>query len=132
MLEQPNVRRRRGERITCDEEERRRRGFKITVAYQFATEPGGARRVREADVMVGQTPVLRLIYGPAATVLRVNRGWRSATTPGFLVDLESGEILNAPPPAAGPPPRSRCLERVHLSVRTGRTPLRECRRATRL
>jgi len=116
MLEQPNVRCRRRERITCDEEERRRRGFEITVAYQFATEPGGARRIREADVMVGQTPVLRLTYGPASTLLRVNRGWRSATTPGFLVDLESGEVLNAPPPATGPAPRPRRLERVNLSV----------------
>jgi Lhr-like helicase len=116
MLEQPNVRCRRRERITCDEEERRRRGFEITVAYQFATETGGARRIREADVMVGQAPVLRLTYGPASTLLRVNRGWRSATTPGFLVDLESGEVLNAPPLAAGPGPRPRRLERVNLSV----------------
>lgn len=116
MLEQPNVRCRRRERITCDEEERRRRGYEITVAYQFAAEPGGARRVYEADVMVGQTPVLRLTYGPAATLLRVNRGWRSSASPGFLVDLESGEVLNAPPPAAGPAPRPRRLERLNLSV----------------
>jgi hypothetical protein len=116
MLEQPNVRCRRRERITCDEEERRRRGFDITVAYQFATEPGGSRRIREADVMVGQLPVLRLTYGPASTLLRVNRGWRSGTTPGFLVDLEGGEVLNAPPPATGPTPRPRRLERLNLSV----------------
>jgi ATP-dependent helicase YprA (DUF1998 family)/very-short-patch-repair endonuclease len=116
LLEQPNVRCRRRERITCDEEERRRRGFDISVAYQFASEPGGARRIREADVMVGQTPVLRLIYGPAATLLRVNRGWRTAGTPGFLVDMESGEVLNGPPAAAGPAPRPRRLERLQLAV----------------
>jgi ATP-dependent helicase YprA (DUF1998 family) len=116
LLEQPNVRCRRRERITCDEDERRRRGFDITVAYQFASEPGGARRIREADVMVGQTPVLRLIYGPAATLLRVNRGWRTAGTAGFLVDMESGEVLNAPPPAIGPAPRPRRLERLQLAV----------------
>jgi hypothetical protein len=116
MLDQPNVRCRRRERITCDEEERRRRGFEISIAYQFATEPGGARRVREADVMVGQTPVLRLVYGPAATVLRVNRGWRGGPAPGFLVDLESGEVLAGPPPAVGPAPRQRRLERLNLSV----------------
>jgi Domain of unknown function (DUF1998) len=114
ILEQPNVRCHRRERITCDEEERRRRGFEITVTYQFATEPGGARRIRAADVMVRQTPVLQLTYGPASSLLRVNRGWRSGTTPGFLVDLESCEILTAPPPAIGPVPRPRRLERIHL------------------
>src|SRR5208282_5939459 len=67
LLEQPNVRCSRRQRITCDEEERRRLGFDISVAYQFAGETGGGRRVREADVMVGQTAVLRLIYGPAST-----------------------------------------------------------------
>jgi hypothetical protein len=66
--------------------------------------------------MVGQTPILRLIYGPAATLLRVNRGWRTADTPGFLVDLESGEVLAGPPPATGPTPRPRRIERLQLAV----------------
>ncbi len=118
LLEQPNVRCRRRERITCDEEDRRRRGFDLRVAYQFAGEAGGARRIREADVMVGQTPVLRLTYGPAATLLRVNRGWRTADMPGFLVDMESGEVLNAAPPATGPTPRPRRLERLQLAVQS--------------
>jgi ATP-dependent helicase YprA (DUF1998 family) len=118
LLEQPNVRCCRRERITCDEEDRRRRGFDITVAYQFAAEAGGARRIREADVMVGQTPVLHLAYGPAAALLRVNRGWRTADAPGFLVDMESGEVLNASPPATGPTPHPRRLERLQLAVQS--------------
>ncbi|MGA3266116.1 MAG: Zn-binding domain-containing protein [Verrucomicrobiota bacterium] len=118
LLEQPNVRCSRRQRITCDEEERRRRGFDLSVAYQFATEPGGVRRIREADVMVGQTPVLRLTYGPAATLLRINHGWRTADIPGFLVDLESGEVLDSPPPATGPVPRPRRLERLQLAVQS--------------
>ena len=117
LLEQPNVRCRRRERITCDEEDRRRRGFELLVAYQFAGEAVGIRRIREADVMVGQTPVLRLSYGPAATLLRVNRGWRTANAPGFLVDMESGEVLNAAPPS-GPAPRPRRLDRLQLAVQS--------------
>jgi hypothetical protein len=68
--------------------------------------------------MVGHTPVLRLIYGPVATLLRVNRGWRTADAPGFLVDMESGQVLNAPPPATGPTPRPRRLERLQLAVQS--------------
>jgi hypothetical protein len=117
LLDQPNVRCRRRERITCDEEERRRRGFDLTVAYQFASEPSG-RRIREADVMVGQTPVLRLIYGPAATLLRINGGWRDGTTPGFLLDMETGEVFSGAPPQAGPIARPRRLERLQLSVQS--------------
>ncbi|MDH7503672.1 MAG: DUF1998 domain-containing protein [Verrucomicrobiota bacterium] len=118
LLDQPNVRCRRRERITCDEEERRRRGYDLRVAWQFAHEPGGSLRRREADALAGQTPVLRLVYGPAATILRINHGWRGAATPGFLVDMENGEVLNAPPPAAGPMPRQRRLERLQLAVQS--------------
>jgi hypothetical protein len=117
LLDQPNVRCRRRERITCDEEDRRRRGFDIDVAYQFAMD-AGRRRVQEADIVVNDTPVLRLIYGPAATLLRVNRGWRTATTPGFLVDLESGEVMTSGAPPRAQPPRQRRLERLHLAVQS--------------
>jgi len=70
LLDQPNVRCRRRERITCDEEDRRRRGFDVRLAYQFGREPGGMPRTRVADVMIGQSPALRLTYGPASTLIR--------------------------------------------------------------
>ncbi len=116
LLDQPNSAA-AAAKVTCDEEERRRRGFDITVAYQFAAEAGGARRIR-APMSWSAHAVLRLTYRPASTLLRVNRGWRTADIPGFLVDLESGEVLAAPPPATGPTPRPRRLERVHLAVQS--------------
>jgi hypothetical protein len=92
LLEMPNVRLRRRERITCNEEERIRRGYEAQVTYAFA--PGG-HRVQEADFLVGGQPVLRLKYGAAATVAHINHGWR-ARPGGFLVDLSTGELPEEP------------------------------------
>lgn len=116
LLEMPNVRCRPRERITSDEEERRRRGFEITTAYQFSLSPDDKPRTQEADVVVGGSSFLRLIYAPAATVLRINHRWRSAEQPGFLVDFESGEIVGADEDDGEPPSRRRRIESVRLSV----------------
>jgi len=103
-LEMPNVRLRRRERITSDEEERLQRGYEIEIAYRFAA---GVARV-EADVRPlpgpAQPPApdaqanppafLRAVYAPAAEIRLINRGWRSAQTSGFRINLDNGEILD--------------------------------------
>jgi hypothetical protein len=116
LLEMPNVRCRRRERITCDEEERLRRGYEITTAFQFAVDTDGRTRKVEADVVFDGTPILRLVYGPAATILRINHGLRSNPKRGFTVDLETGDFGIRPIGPSGAPAQPRQGDSVMLSV----------------
>ena len=113
LLEMPNVRLSRRDRITCNEEERIRRGYRIETVYQFApAEAPPQRPVMEADAIVGDAPVLRLVYAPAATVMLINRGWVGRPD-GFLVDLDTGELPTDP---VSVPPRPTSVVRVNLAV----------------
>ena len=88
-LEMPNVAARRRERINCNEEERLRRGYKITVAFRFA--PSGT----DHNVVVAEVKnLLNLQYAPAATIFLVNHGWRARNNRGFRVDLSNGELIS--------------------------------------
>jgi len=115
VLEMPNVRTRRRERITSDEEERHRRGYRTEVFFQFP--PSKAERLREADVRVGNTTVFSLSYAPAATLMVVNHGWRNAEYDGFLVNFDSGDIEREVR-ATSRRPQPRSGAGVRLAVRT--------------
>ncbi|MDW8145211.1 MAG: DEAD/DEAH box helicase [Roseiflexaceae bacterium] len=125
LLEMTNVIARRRERITANEEHRQRRGYRLRDAYAYATAEGRAR-VREADTVVNGSPIVRLTYAPAATVLRINCGWRASRTDGFLIDMETGEWLR--PDDQGVPASRRATRNrqpvdpalVHLMVRDTR------------
>lgn len=87
LFEMSTVLTQRVERITCEEEERIREGFTVTTHYQFSRDHVGLRRFDAAPE--GDAP-LRLSYGPAATIWRVNHGWRRAKQEGFALDLRRG------------------------------------------
>ncbi|NJM06309.1 DUF1998 domain-containing protein [Candidatus Gracilibacteria bacterium] len=78
------------ERITCEEEERLRTGFKISSHYQFA-RLGGVLRRFDAETVGLNGSSLGLSYGPTATIWRINHGWHSARQEGFALDLRSGK-----------------------------------------
>ena len=86
LLELPNVRLRRSTRITCEEEERHRRGFDVRVAFRpNPAEPGKKARIRAGSEILGT-----LHYVPSTTIFLINNGRRGK--PGFLVDLEHGRL----------------------------------------
>ena len=115
LLEMPNVRLHRNERITSEEEERRRRGFQIETFYQFPPE-GGALSIQRADVMLSREPIYQLTYAPASILMRVNHGWRTAHTPGFVIDFESGEMIDPEQTAKKPHRNASRPETVRLAV----------------
>jgi len=87
-----NVSLRLAQRITCDEEERQRYGYKLVTSYRFP-EIGGRLDRKDAEVYSGDTLALRLNYGDATDLYRINLGWanqRGNLPPGFNLDLERG------------------------------------------
>ncbi len=90
MVRLQNVTAKRADRITSDEEERQRIGYEIHTTFRFA-EIDGRPDVIQADVLVDETRIATLRYGDAATIWRVNLGWKKRRNPnerGFLLDIE--------------------------------------------
>ncbi|KWX01822.1 DEAD/DEAH box helicase domain protein [Carbonactinospora thermoautotrophica] len=87
----------RRERISSDEEERRRAGFELQTSYRFSDH--GARSGRlPAEVRAADGSVLAdLIYGDTATVRVINRGRRrrrDRSDVGFWLDTVNGRWLS--------------------------------------
>jgi len=97
LLEVPNAKTIRRERITCDEEERIRRGYNTSIHFRFAPGAGGQLRTVEATVGHDPTqPLIRGVYAPAATLFKVNHGWKGGQAGGFRINLVNGEINPSP------------------------------------
>jgi superfamily II DNA/RNA helicase/very-short-patch-repair endonuclease len=87
-----NVSTQRVFRITSDEEERTRQGYEMHTTVQFA-ESDNELRALSAEVMSGDSKMLTLKYAPAATVWRINLGWRRRKEKniyGFNIDTATG------------------------------------------
>ncbi|RKZ02136.1 hypothetical protein DRQ21_09325 [Candidatus Fermentibacteria bacterium] len=93
MFRLQNVSTRRRERISADEEERVRFGFELKTAVRFAeTTSGLSNRQSEVTDENGHT-LMKLTYGPSATLWRINLGWnrrKDRNVLGFVLDVEKG------------------------------------------
>ena len=100
LFRMQNVSTVRVSRISCDEEERQRKGYDLLTAYRFAETPDGVVRER-AELVDGDATLAALAYAPSATLWRVNLGWRrrkDKTLEGFVLDTETGEWSKADQP----------------------------------
>ena len=83
----------RADRITSDEEERQRLGYEVVTTLRYR-DIDGRRQFVPAEAIDGGVKVLDLTFGPAATLWRVNLGWRrrkDKSIKGFLIDVVTGE-----------------------------------------
>lgn len=84
---------RRRERISSDEEERRRAGFEIATSFKFT--PNHNRD--DSTVVDAEGPLAELAYGDTALIRRTNIGRRRRKDPndqGFWLDLAKGNWLS--------------------------------------
>jgi superfamily II DNA/RNA helicase len=96
MLRLQTVKAARRDRISSDEEERRRAGFELVTSYRFA-EHGNRPGSSETTADVDDAPVLQLTYGDTATVRVTNLGLRRrrrGTADGYFLDVRNGRWLS--------------------------------------
>jgi superfamily II DNA/RNA helicase/very-short-patch-repair endonuclease len=93
LLRLQNVATRRRDRISSDEEERQRQGYEVRTSVQF-TEHDGQSGKRSATVVDSDgADLLRLEFGQAATIWRINLGWsrrKEKDIHGFVLDTDRG------------------------------------------
>jgi hypothetical protein len=92
LLRLQNVATKRKDRINCDEEERTRLGYEIRTGLRFK-QAGGLLDYRIAEVDGQNGSSMKLTYGDAATIWRINLGWsrrKEKNRYGFVLDQEKG------------------------------------------
>jgi len=80
------------ERITANDEDRLRQGFDLQTAFQWSLRDG---RIDATNVIArdAEGDILRLRYGPGATITRINKGLRrrrNQTQYGFNINPRTG------------------------------------------
>ena len=97
LLDMPTARGRRVERITCDEEERTREGYRQALHFRFALRPDGAELAERAHTESRSGTVLVwLVVAQQATLWLVNEGWRRGAQPGFALAANTGYWARRP------------------------------------
>ncbi|MCY0885062.1 MAG: helicase-related protein, partial [Firmicutes bacterium] len=87
LLAMPTVRTREMWRITANEEDRFRHGYRLTVAYRQIPDT----EHREGTVVDAEgKPLMEVRYLAHAELYRINRGWTRSREDGFTLDTAKG------------------------------------------
>lgn len=103
------------ERITANDEERRRQGFELQTTFSFKD----ASDIYRAVVADHEGEILAAEFAPAARVRRINRGLRrrkKTEMVGFLIDPKSGYWLQEKPAGGDASKQSRVEQRIVPAV----------------
>ncbi|MCX4617871.1 protein kinase domain-containing protein [Streptomyces mirabilis] len=87
----------RRERISSDEEERRRAGYKLQTSYRFQDHGTRKGRLNATITDAEGAPLAEVAYGDSATVRITNTGRvraKSDEPPGYWLDLTDGRWMN--------------------------------------
>lgn len=87
----------RRQRISSDEEERRRAGFELQTVYRFSMHGTRSGRLQATVIGSDGAELADLVYGDTATVRVINRGRRRRKDPsdvGFWLDPVRGRWLS--------------------------------------
>ncbi len=124
LLEMPTMGTVRRERITCDEEERLRRGYRCTT-HVPGSAGGGASEQWIADASEGEAgdALLELRYLPATTLTSINHGWRGGKNAGFTLDLDRGRWVEQSAEQVETGAEGRLVHSVRLLVQETRNAL---------
>ncbi len=79
------------QRITMNDEERQRIGYDLQTSYMF--NRSDSRFSTASDILLGEEKLGEMLYAQAATVYKINKGWRRRSDKeilGFLIDPLSG------------------------------------------
>jgi hypothetical protein len=98
LLKLTNVRTRRRERISSDEDERQKQGFDVRTAFRFQRS-GISGTFSRSDVSLAGSPLATLTFGRSAELWRINFGWfrqQERNRLGFYINEQTGEWMGDP------------------------------------
>lgn len=87
LIQMTESRAREQQRITCQEEERTKKGYDIQTYFSV---DGGFENSIEGNVKIDGEKLLHIHYFPTCRIFKLNLKWRASESNGFAIQLNSG------------------------------------------